>query len=145
MCLGANFVEHCLVEGWSTNNCVSSSAHALFAGGKLPLPRILGKMSAVQCFLARVASQPLVPQLALHAVRMVLAPHVLSEGRFPAGLATFDALQLRHFFCTAHVLALPEEKRHESRKYVSRTQTVTTFNSEDRDAANERAPITEMT
>ena len=83
-------------------------------------------MSAVQCFLARVASQPLVPQLALHAVRMVLAPHVLSEGTFPAGLATFDALQLRHFFCTAHVLALPEEKRHESRKYVSRSQTVTT-------------------
>ena len=103
-------------------------------------------MSAVHCLLAQDASQPLVHQLALLAVRMVLSRHVLSEGTFPAGLATFDALQLRPFFCTAHVLALPwEEKRHESRKYVSRTQTVTTFNSEDRDAANERAPITEMT
>ena len=97
-------------------------------------------MSAVQCFLAQDASQPQVLQLALLAVRMVLSRHVLSEGTFPAaGLATFDALQLRPFFCTAHVLALPwEEKRHEARKYISRTQMVTTFNSEDRDAANER-------
>ena len=108
MWTGANFVEHGLVEGWSTNDCVSAW-QAIFALGTLEIPLILVKTTAVQSLLAHRASQLQVLQLAILAVRsvLILMQHVVPEVVSPRVLATFDALLQLHFFCTAHILALP--------------------------------------
>ena len=100
MWTGANFVEHGLVEGWSTNDCVSVG-QAIFALGMLEILMILVKTTAVQSLLARSANQPQVLQLASLAVRvtsaLILVKHVVPEVVSPRLLATFDALNHLHY------------------------------------------------